>query len=190
MSKTKKARKKTVNYFADKALTQRIAAQFGAMSRGMNHVPSAESQRIAKQMAEMTLGMYKAPRRKLSKTERAARGRVLSAHRASAARAARLPGKTKRSKKSPAKKTTARRTATRRAAPSAARPAARRSSKKVRTVTADAVIRAAADTAMKKWLCEGARRSGCGAGGSRVISGKGSFKRLRPARPSRFMTSG
>lgn len=144
--------------------------------------------KIAKQMGEMTLAMHKkSPTRKLSKAEKKARARVLSAHRASAARAARLPGKKrrkkagKRSKVAPRKKT-----ATRTA--SAPRAAKKRSSKKkVRSVTADAVVKAAALAAKKRWLCEGARRSGCGAGGSRVVTGSGSFKRIRPPR---FMSAG
>lgn len=52
--------------------------------------------------------------------------------------------------------------------------------KKVPTVSAQAVVNQAQTAALKRWVCEGARRSGCGAGGTRVINAKGSFVRLRP----------
>lgn len=122
----------------------------------------------------------RSPRRKLSRAEKAARARVKGLY-AKMGRAARLPGGKKRSKVG--KKKATRRTA----APVQARQARRAGKKKVATVTADSVIKAAAQKAMQRWLCEGARRSGCGAGGSRVVTGKGSFKRIRPPR---FMTGG
>jgi hypothetical protein len=129
------------------------------------------------------------PKSKLSKAEKKARGRVLAAHRASAARAARLPGKkrkakkktraAKRSKVAPRKKTASRSAS----APRAAKPSKKPASKKgVKTMTADAVIKAAASGALKRWVCEGVRRSGCGAKGTRVVTAKGSFQRIRPPR--------
>jgi hypothetical protein len=54
-----------------------------------------------------------------------------------------------------------------------------------RTVTADSIVKEAKQAELKRWLCEGPKRSGCGAGGTRVVSGKGSFTRLRPPK---FMT--
>lgn len=122
---------------------------------------------------------FKSPRRRLSKAEKAARARVKGLY-AKMGRTARLSGGKKRSKVGK-KKTTRRSTA-----PIQARQT-RRPSKKVANVTAESVIKNAAQAAMKRWLCEGARRSGCGAGGSRVVTGKGSFKRIRPPR---FMTGG
>lgn len=118
-------------------------------------------------------GKMKSPKRKLSAAEKAARKRVQSAIRSSAARAARLPGKKRRSS---GKKTRSTAPATRRA-----------SSKKPRTVSASQVIAAAATKALKTWACQGPRRSGCGSGTARVVNAKGSFVRIRPPR---VMTSG
>lgn len=162
------------------------AAMRAANARG-GYGSAISTKALIESLGKATLAMHgKKPKRKLSKAEKKARKRVLGARAAyasAAARAARL-GKKKRSKRSKvAKKKT-----TRRASPA---PAARRASaprrKKVPTVTASSVINQAAKAALKRWLCEGARRSGCGAGGSRVITGKGSFVRIRPPR---FMTSG
>lgn len=121
----------------------------------------------------------KKPRPKLTAAEKAARGRVLAAHRARAARAARLPGGKKPKKPKAKTKTAPKRTAT---AASAVKSAARRAGKRVPTVTAAQAVARAQTAALKRWVCEGARRSGCGAGGSRVITATGKFKRLRPPR--------
>ncbi len=157
-----------------------VAAAMRAANQRGQYGSAIATKALIEQLGKATLAMHsgrmKSPKRKLSKTEKAARARVLAAYRASAARAARLPGKKKRRTK--------KKTASRAAAPA---PARRRTSKKVRTVTANQVIAAQAQAALKRWLCEGARRSGCGAGGSRVVTGKGSFVRIRPPR---FMTAG
>lgn len=156
-----------------------VAAAMRAANRGGQYGSAIATKAMIEELGAMTRGMYKKPaRHKLTKEEKKARARVLAAHRASAAGAARLGRRKKRSKVAPRKK----------AASRAAAPAPqRRTSKKVRTVTADQAIKEAAQRSLRRWLCEGPRRSGCGAGGSRVITGKGSFKRLRPPR---FMTAG
>ncbi|HWO09983.1 MAG TPA: hypothetical protein VNN80_10905 [Polyangiaceae bacterium] len=125
-----------------------------------------------------TAGQMKSPKRKLTAAEKAARKRVKKAHSA-IARAARLPGKKKRSGK-------------KRAPAAAARKATRRSSrKKVATVSAAQVIAKAATAALKTWACRGPKRTGCGAGGTRVVSvGKLPVGGLRRIRPPRFMTAG
>jgi hypothetical protein len=181
-----KATAKTAAKRAAKAVAAAYRSTLGGGSYGKAIAAKAtkalEAQMV-QQLGAMTLGMHqKSPKKKLSKAEKKARARVLRAHKSSAARAARLPGKKKRKKTSKRSKVAARKkTTTRRASPApAAKKAPRR--KKVATVTADAVIKAAAQKAAKRWLCEGARRSGCGAGGSRVVTGKGSFVRLRPPR--------
>lgn len=157
-----------------------MAAQLGALTRGMHPDPAATA--MAAQLGVLTRGMYKKPKRKLTKQEKAARKRVRKARAAyasSAARAARLPGKKKRSRVAPRKKTSTRR---------ASAPSAKRTSKKkVRSVTANQVIANATRKALQTWLCRGPRRSGCGSGGTRVVSGSGTFKRIRPMR---FMTAG
>ena len=130
----------------------------------------------------VVMSRAKKPRRKLTAAEKKARARVLSAHRASAARAARLPGKRRSKKTSKRSKVTSRSAA----APRTSKKTTRRASK-TRTVTAAQVVAAAAQKALRRWACEGPRRSGCGAGGSRVVTAKGSFKRLRPLR---VMTAG
>jgi len=121
---------------------------------------------------------YKKPRPKLTAAEKAARKRVRAAH-GSMARAARLPGKKKR--------TTKKKTASRAAAPQARNTSMPKKPKtpKLRTLSADAVIKGAASAALKKWACEGPRRSGCGSGGTRVVnhgSGKDKLIRIRPLR--------
>lgn len=160
-----------------------VAAAMRAANRGGQYGAAIATKAMIEELGAMTRGMYaptRSPRRKLTKEEKKARARVLAAHRASAAGAARLGRRKKRSKVAPRKKAAARKAAP----PQSQR---RTSKKKVRTVTADAVIRAAEQKALRRWLCEGPRRSGCGAGGSRVITGKGSFKRIRP---HRLMTAG
>jgi hypothetical protein len=166
------------------------AAMRAANQRGQYGAAIATNALVA-QLGAMTRGLAKKPRRKLTAAEKAARKRVLAAHKSSAARAARLPGKKKRRT---AKKTAKKRPVSGGTTPrarAADHAASRRASaprrSKVPTVTANSVINGAAKAALKKWLCEGARRSGCGAGGSRVVSGKGSFVRIRPAR---IMTAG
>ena len=131
----------------------------------------------------VVMSRAKKPRRKLTAAEKKARARGLSAHRASAARAARLPGKKRRTKKTSKRSKVTSRSA---AAPRTSKKTTRRASK-TRTVTAAQVVAAAAQKALRRWACEGPRRSGCGAGGSRVVTAKGSFKRLRPLR---VMTAG
>lgn len=158
-----------------------VAAAMRAANRGGQYGAAIATKAMIEELGAMTRGMYKKPaRHKLTKEEKKARSRVLAAHRASAAGAARLGRRKKPSKVAPRKKTSSR--------PAAPPQSQRRTSKKkVRTVTADAVIRAAEQKALRRWLCEGPRRSGCGAGGSRVITGRGSFKRIRP---HRLMTAG
>jgi hypothetical protein len=46
------------------------------------------------------------------------------------------------------------------------------------TVTAAQVIKMAQKGALKKWLCSGVKRTGCGSSG-RVVAGKGRFSRVR-----------
>lgn len=171
MSKKNKKRSKA------KSSSSVAAAMRSANQRG-SYGSAIATKALVQQLGAMTRALGKPgkkKRRKLTKAEKAARKRVLSAHRASAARAARLPGKKKRR---PVKKAAVR---------TASKPAARRSSKRAPTVTAAQVINNATKAALKRWLCQGPRRSGCGAGGSRVVTGTGSFKRIRPMR---FMTTG
>lgn len=55
----------------------------------------------------------------------------------------------------------------------------RASKPKETVVTAEQVVKAAVDADLKRWLCQGPKRTGCGSTG-RVTSGKGTFVRLRP----------
>lgn len=160
---------------------------------------SASNDAIAKQLAAMTLGMHKkpaekmrSPKRKLSKAEKAAKKRVQNAIRKSAAKSARLEPKRRKKKIGKKKSSTSKKSkVVRKSAASivkaaAAKTSKKRSTKKVRTVTADAAIKQAATTALKRWLCEGPKRTGCGRGGTRVkaasYKGPVSFTRLRPMR--------
>lgn len=190
MSKKNKSKKPSV--------PSSVAAAMRAANQRGSYGSSIAAKEMARAFGAMTLAMHKkpaekmrSPKRKLSAAEKAARKRALAARRAyatAAARAARLPGKKKR-KAAPKKSRVAprKKVATRAVSRVAAAPKPRRASKKVPTVTAASVINNAQKAALKRWLCEGARRSGCGAGGSRVVTGKGSFVRLRPPR---FMTAG
>lgn len=158
-----------------------VAAAMRAANQRGSYGASIAAREIARQFGEATLALHRKPAKKkrasLSKAEKAARARVRAArasYASSAARAARLPGKKKRTSK-------------KKVARASAPAQTRRQTSKLPTTTADKVIADAAKKQLRRWLCEGARRSGCGAGGSRVISGKGSFVRIRPPR---FMTTG
>jgi hypothetical protein len=122
----------------------------------------------------------------LNKSEKSARKRVRAAYfGTNPARSARLGVKKKRSgKKKASKKTRGASAAVKAAARRASSPKPPKKPKKptLKNVTADGIIKAAALAATQRWLCEGKRRSGCGAGGSRVVTGKGSFVRIRPPR--------
>ena len=179
-----KAKAKSAAKKASAAVARAYRSTLGGGSYGAAIAAKATKaleEQMVKQLGAMTLGMHKkTPKRKLTKAEKKARARVLKAHKSSAARAARLPGQKRQGSTKKRRQGARKKTATRSTAP-AAKKASRRKSK-VPTVTADAVINNAAKKAMKKWLCEGARRSGCGAGGSRVVTGRGSFVRIRPPR--------
>jgi len=179
MSKKKK-RSKTTRWSkprVDTATRSNVAAAMRAANQRGSYGSSIAAREMARAFGARTLDMYaKKPKPKLSKAEKAARARVRkarSAYATNAARAARLPGKR----------------AGKKVRHAATAPAAARKPKKpkVPTVTAESVINKAQKNALVRYLCEGARRSGCGGGGSRVVTGKGSFERIRPPR---FMTAG
>src|SRR5262245_57700350 len=186
MSKSKRNKSKPAKKRRTKARrSSSVSRAYQSSLRGGNYGPAIATK--AARDAERALGAafgasmaagFSKKKHTLSKAEKTARKRVRAAIASVAGKAARLKGK-KRSKVAPKKK---RRTSS--AAPASKK---RASKKRVPTVTANSVIAAAEKKALRRWVCEGARRSGCGAGGSRVITAKGSFVRLRPPR---FMTSG
>lgn len=184
MSKTKAQKA------ADKA-ARAVSAAYRSSLGGGNYGAAIANKALVAQLGAMTKAMHtpvsgrmKSPKRQLSKAEKAARKRVRGARAAyasAAARAARLKGGRKRS-------TVAKKKAASRSAAPAARRAAAPRKPKVPTVTANQVVAAAAKAALRRWACEGPRRSGCGAGGSRVVNhpkGRASLVRIRPPR---FMT--
>lgn len=184
-SKANKAAKKAAKAVAAAYRTTLGGGNYGA-AIAAKQARAIES-KIAADFGAMTRAMYaKTPKAKRTPAEKAARKRVLSAHKSSAARAARLPGG-KRSKTAPkAPKKGGAKAAVAAAARRATTP---KKPKKppLKTVTADSVIKDATTKALTRWLCQGPRRSGCGAGGSRVITGQGRFIRIRP---ERAMTGG
>lgn len=159
---------------ASREAERKLGAAFGAAM-----AKSAPSERDLGASFGAAMAKGRSPRKPLTTAEKKARARVLKAHKANASRAARLPGG-KKGKKGKTGKTAGKK-------PSK-KPTTRPTSKKnLPTVTANQVLAAASTNALKRWACEGARRSGCGAGGSRVVTATGTFKRLRPPR---FMTGG
>lgn len=159
MPKKKKTARKSETHFG---------ASFGAaMAHGMARKSEADIGRAFG--AAMAAGMKKG-RKTLTASEKKAIAAVKKAITSGAvAKAARLPGKRKRAGK-------------KRAPAAAARRASKPRSKKPATTTAASVLATAQRKALQQWVCEGVRRSGCGAGGTRVVTRSGSFVRLRPPR--------
>lgn len=152
------------------AAERAMGAAFGAAMAAAPRKSEAEYGRAwgAAKGGKFGSGFGKRAKHALSSAEKKARAAVKAAI-TNVARAARLPGKGKGKVKG------------KRAA--AAAPASRRRTSKVPTVTAQQVLKQAESKALKRWACEGARRSGCGAGGSRVVNHpRGGLVRIRPPR--------
>lgn len=138
---------------------------------------SSQNDAIARQLAAMTKGMYG------SKAKKAAKEVVLAAS-GGAANISLAPKKKRSSSK---KRTSAGRGAGAFEIYSSrfgGKKPKSKSKSKVKTASYASVLKNAQTTALKQWVCEGKRRSGCGAGGTRVVPFKGqaNFVRLRAPR--------
>lgn len=188
MAKKKKSKKKP----AARRSSPSVAAAHTGMRKLGSYAEKIQNKAMIEALGRMTLGMYagKSPEAALTPAERAVQKRVLGTLGIGAARAARLPRTSTKApaKKPAAKKPAPKRTATVAAVKAAAAKKAPPAKKGARMVTAEQVVKDAATSQLKRWLCEGRVRSGCGRGGTRVITGQGKFYRLRG--PSRFMSGG